>query len=144
MLNFKSYVTEVFDKTYPYEVEHDYDGDIVYNFKTSDGKRGRIKCVFNEDEPDNWQIYFDINNRMDITGEGDAFVIFSTVISAIKHFIKEADPESIKFAAMKGEINPNSRSDLYTRMVSKMATGLGYTFRKEVVGKETNFIITKK
>lgn len=124
-------ITEAFNAPYPMTWEH---GDESHDalVKLSDGSN--LSIMFSQDygdlgEPE-WQVEFWRNNSQDVTGEGDAQRIFSTVLSAIQQFIQLEEPEHIRFSASKetdaGERN-RSRSSLYTSLVKRYANSWGYS-----------------
>lgn len=62
----------------------------------------------------------------DLTGEGDSFRVFATVIDIASHFVKNANftIKKIKFSASKGE-GPG-RAKLYHRFAKRFGTESGY------------------
>lgn len=162
MLNFRSYLTEVFDKTYPYTLkvtsQEWFDAiDDVANmeymgkFKTKDGGDIEVKitnfAVLHDDPNKPWHIDFFKNGGLDATQEGDEFAIISTVLHVIKDFIKKENPKSIVFEAGKngrGQRNPETRSKLYKTLVKKFAGTVGYTYSVKDEHDMTYFILNKK
>lgn len=61
-------------------------------------------------------ITFDTNMDQGVTGGGDQFAIFATVIDIIKDMVKLYDPDYIGFSADRSE---QSRVALYNKLVSR-------------------------
>jgi hypothetical protein len=118
-------------------------GDIDALAKLPDGSN--LSIMFNKQDnikPDDktWMIEFYRNNSQEVTGEGDAQKVFSTVLVAIQQFIKKYKPLKIYFSASKemdpsinygpDDVvpNPESRAKLYDRMVLRYAKSWGYKF----------------
>ena len=70
-----------------------------------------------------------------------SFTIFTTVMSAIKEFLKLVDAKVIKFSAAKTK--GNSRSSLYTTLVKKFARTHGYDFEVKDGASGSNYTLTK-
>ena len=98
--------------------------------------------------------------RADKVGEGDAFRIFATVIDVIKDFIKiypkkvkaplkqlsfSADkpiavqPGTSKFLSKRAGSNPESRANLYARMVERFASSVEATASIEDTQSKTYY-----
>lgn len=123
-------VNEAFTAPYPMTWEHnDESHDALV--KLPDGSN--LSIMFSIDYgaygDEEWAVEFWRNNSQDVTGEGDAQRIFSTVLSAIQQFINEYSPERIRFSATKetddGQAN-RSRATLYTSLVKRYARAWGY------------------
>ena len=81
----------------------------------------------------------------DVTGEGDALQVFSTVIDIIMNdLIPIVDPDRVSFVAELYDDNDNitNRARLYDRLVKKY-TPSNYTVDIERDDHEVEFIITK-
>lgn len=78
-------------------------------------------------EPYSSKIYglaFTRNGSAQVTGDGEEFKIFSTVLSACRRLIEIDRPNVLFFAA---ELAHGSRANLYRRMINKFAPELGFT-----------------
>lgn len=121
-------IVEAFSTPYPMTWEHG-DGSHDALVKLPDGTNLSIMFNQNYEIEGSWQVEFWRNNSQDVTGDGDAQRVFSTVLSAIQKFIQTEDPNEIEFSAQKdtdmGERNL-SRSSLYTRLVKRYASTWGY------------------
>ena len=67
--------------------------------------------TYNEDDFTDWGItFFDDEHGTDVSGKGDALVVFAGALSALKKFISKMNPESFSFTAMG-----KSRRKLYSK-----------------------------
>ena len=73
-----------------------------------------------------WEVEFSVGNhyKVDLTGEGDAFRIMATVVSAIQSFIDEKKPNCLFFTAKEP-----SRRKLYKAIIKKFNTQLSFMER---------------
>ena len=96
--------------------------------------------AWTNDSPTDWSVRFWGGNSQEVTGAGNAQEVFATVLSAIRQFVHSHQPESIEFSASKDpqvdmapygtNINPESRAELYDRMVDRYASAMGYQVRQ--------------
>ena len=140
LVKIKQGVAEAFDTPLPITWEKGMHGDIDALAKLPDGTN--LSIMFNKQDnikPDDktWMVEFYRNNSQEVTGEGDAQKVFSTVLTAIQQFIKKYKPLKIYFSASKEvdmdadnveKFNPESRAKLYDRMVLRYAKSWGYKF----------------
>ena len=140
-------ITEAFTQPYSMSWEHsDESHDALV--KLPDGSN--LSIMFSMDYgaygDEEWAVEFWRNNSQEVTGEGDAYRIFATVMEAIKEFISTEDPERIRFSATKdvedGQ-NAQSRSKLYTTMVRRYASALGYQADISDHGNSTVYELSK-
>lgn len=140
---FHLFLNEVFNQSYEIKMIKHTDDTINFIFNTSEGKKGLI--MFNRKmsvvTPEHWIIDFSINTKYNVTGGGEAFSIFSTVLTAIKEFLKLVDAKIIKFSAAKNK--SDSRSSLYSTLVKKFAKSHGYDFDVKDSASSSNYILTK-
>lgn len=66
-------------------------------------------------------VEFTVNDELDITGSGNAIQIFNTVLAGIRDFIAKYTPNYLVFDAEEP-----SRVKLYTRIVQRLGTDMGY------------------
>lgn len=95
------------------------------------GKKYVIKMIKASDMP--WEVIFDLvvgNQRsQDITGTGNAAQVFSTVLSGIKQWISQVNPDAFALSAREP-----SRQSLYRRLLKMLPSkiweidDLGTTF----------------
>ena len=143
LVKIKQGVAEAFDTPLPITWEKGMHGDVDALAKLPDGSN--LSIMFNKQDnikPDDktWMVEFYRNNSQEVTGEGDAQKVFSTVLVAIQQFIKKYKPLKIYFSASKemdptinygpDDVvpNPESRAKLYDRMVLRYAKSWGYKF----------------
>ena len=124
------FVTEAFNSPYPITWEHgDESHDALARLPDGSNLSIMFSLDYGEYGDEEWTVEFWRNNSQDVTGEGDAYRIFATVMTAIQQFIKTQEPERMRFSATKdtdsGDRNL-SRSNLYTAMVRRYANSWGY------------------
>ena len=141
---------ESFDSSYRYTVKKDSDGDYFADLVTDDGSKIRI-VMYNY--KDAWQVGWMRNGSGEITGEGDAHKILSTVFDFVKKVIKKEKPEVIAFETQGGRTSKKddkgSRAKLYKRMADKYASQLGYRVSTNKggtgpAGTTTHFSLVRK
>jgi hypothetical protein len=147
--SFLQYTTEAFDKPYKWKVYRD--GEFwQYQFKTDDGRDGMVSI--DSIGMKNIIVNFDIGGHIGITGRGDSFRIFATVLDIIGDIIKNHSPKMIVFSASKeswdreeGEyVSSPSRSKLYKKLVQRFASKAGYKSKVDDSKKQTLFSLEKK
>lgn len=114
-----------------------------YNFNTKDNRKGVVTFLENSHVPGEWNAEFTIDGSVEITEGGDAFVIFGTVIKVINEFLKNYQPHTLTFTAMKGDDDSKSRIDLYRKMLKKMAYQVGYSYDEDMKRKHSIFTMSK-
>jgi hypothetical protein len=120
------FITESLNQPYPWEVRTDRPGRFLAKFQTEVGYG-----YFDAEEWElAWDINFSINDAYDVTGGGDQFRIFATIMDIAKHWIDKHRPQRIKFSSDKsgGQL---SRSRLYSAMCNKFAKQFGYHWASE-------------
>lgn len=130
MITFKQYISELFEKPYPFgKIQKEHGRKYMATALTDAGKL--LKIEFDQLSNGTWDISFKVSGSYTYTGQGDAFKIFATVIAATKEFIQQFEPDELIIVAMKelGLDNKDvtSREKLYSRMTKKFARELGYT-----------------
>lgn len=135
---------EVFDQPYEYKWEKFEDYWVGYFTTENDIEVGvEINQGIGQGGsggPDEWFIEFGSTNlsknlivpRIGVTGEGDAFRIFATVIKMLGDFINEEDPRIVSFTSDK--TSGFSRSKLYSALINRFAKDFGFT---KSIGKNT-------
>jgi hypothetical protein len=132
------HILEAFDSPYEYEKIADAHDLISFKFASADGSNVYIDAT-SRTRDGSWLITFDredkkgnLNSRL--TGQGDAYRIYATVLSALRDFVKSKNPEKVSFTADKNFTN--SRERLYDRLVKKFAQSFGY----ELDNKKSSFL----
>jgi len=140
------FIVEAFDKPYAFNWSRGDHGDYDIFIKLPDGSP--LNIAFNHEGDDGWHVAFDRGHSQEVTGEGDAQRIFATVLYAIQQFIGKEHPDKVYFSASKqvesGQ-NSESRSNLYSRMVKRYASSLGYDAVIDDFGRDSvMYILNKK
>ena len=137
-------VNETFDKPYPFVWEKSDYGDYDANAKLPNGTY--LNIMFNDMENDEYQVEFHRNNNQHVTGEGDSYKIFATVLAAIQEFIKMKKPWRFSFSASK-DVEPgqktDSRAKLYNTLIRRYAGVWGYDVYYEDHGDQITYELTK-
>lgn len=145
MLTFKQYIEEAFDKPYPYKMKYDPNWDrFTATAKLDDGS----KFVMTIDEIGGaWDVEFTRGGKMNVTGKGDQMRVFATAIAILREFIKKESPDEVVFGADKDEGNrkdKTSREKLYSRMMKKFASEMGYKASEKSERQSTVYTLKKK
>ena len=140
-----SNLEESFNQPYPVKLNKSEDGDYDALVKLPDGTNMDILFT---NHGGIWDMEFHRGNSQDVTGEGDAYRIFATMLSAVKQFIRTEKPRIVSFQATKdvdpNDANPESRAKLYSRMVDKFANGLGYNASMDDYGDTVEYELVAK
>jgi len=139
-------INEALDNPYPYTWVQKSIGWIDSYFGTDDGSIVLVNFFKPAPEYDAWGIGFERDNNFNITGQGDAHRIFTTVIDIMFEFVDQHSPEYILFSSKE-----QSRTKLYNRLISKLCHQKGYTllsdypdvFDKLLKGHGEKFILGK-
>ncbi|BDR26216.1 hypothetical protein RVBP17_2590 [Pseudomonas phage sp. 30-3] len=98
---------------------------------------GRLLISFTAKEVDVDDYYYDTA----VTGTGNEFKVFSTILDITKRAISELKPNQIYFTA---DLSEPSRVKLYNRLATKMATQYGYTIQSNKnTNNEHTYLLTK-
>jgi hypothetical protein len=125
-------IMESLDQPYPIKwSKSDADESVDALARLPDGSN--LSIMFNQDYDDNGQGIYSVefwrDNSQEVTGAGDAQRVFATVLAAIAQFIEKRKPEQLYFSANK-DVEPGqkagSRSNLYTSLVRRYASAMGY------------------
>jgi len=138
------FITEAFDQPYPMKWEKGEFADYDALATLPDGKH--LHIMFNNEGDGEFFVEFYRNNSQEVTGEGDAQRVFSTVLNAIQTFIKMEHPWRLMFSASKavepGQ-NSESRAKLYDRLVQRYANAWGYDMYHEDHGDQVTYELTQ-
>lgn len=155
MIRFHKILNELFNKIHPFQKVGSYPSEVNYRF-TADS--GQIYDVNFTDPGENklWQVEFYIKGNdgniinpttpllysLDVTGTGDQFKIFSTVVQIAKDFFKEyyKNVKAISFTAKEP-----SRRKLYQHMVKRLSSenNLDYKIISPTDGDEKYVVYPK-
>ena len=173
MQSLSTYLIEAFDSSYSFngkkvaEDEYSYGFDSVTKDDKGKDTRTRIQVSIagtenaNDDDYYIWNIAFSRKRApkagakmgipgqpsFDVTGDGDALKIFSTVMKIGEDFIKKEDPKYISFSAEKQKgADPKvmaGREKLYLRMTKKYF-GNKFKIKAKPSSTGTVFYLEKK
>lgn len=134
-------LTEAFDKVYPWKWTEKKDWGWAAKFKDV------TVTVATDPTHSAWEVKFTRNYSMEITGGGDQFGIFATVLDIIRDFVQKMNPRVITFSAEKEDqrTKSNSRPKLYSAMVKKFANQNGYDSKeKSQYDDYVDYVLIKK
>lgn len=147
-MKFKTYLTEALDKPYPLKI-HFGRKMILGSFSTPSSnveiELGYLRTF------DYWDLSFYRDHEIKMTGGGDAFRIFATVIDFLRKVLQKDESDlvtpldKIVFGAEKDPDESNGRVRLYNRLVKKFARNMGYNVRmnENAQGNLQKYILTK-
>lgn len=145
----KKELKETGDSYYPFKQYKNKPDELGFNFETDDGREVDMTFIATNDNNTDWDVAFDVDSSMGVTGRGDQFKILSTVLKILSSFIESKNPEEFHFTADKakdissGEKN-TSRSKLYKRAMEVIAKKWGYTLTLDSSDQTVDlFIMTK-
>lgn len=113
------------------------------------GKRKRLRFR-RLDQGGMWQVHFhqikkgktpdtaDIDDYVnDITGTGDAFRVFATILEFVKELVDEKKPQIL---SIKSKTEEQSRSELYGKLAKRYAGTVGFKVKKTVTSNKVTRI----
>jgi len=107
-----------------------------------------------ETKEEAWSVEFYRNNSQEVTGEGDEFRVFATVLNAIQTFISDRvpgaigkyKPNKVYFSASK-QVEPGqkeqSRARLYDSLIQRYARALGFTSSRSDTGNKVMYELNR-
>jgi hypothetical protein len=107
-----------------------------------------------ETKEEAWSVEFYRNNSQEVTGEGDEFRVFATVLNAIQTFISDRvpgaigkyKPNKVYFSASKqvetGQ-KEQSRAGLYDSLIQRYARALGFTSSRSDTGNKVMYELNR-
>lgn len=142
------FINELFDKIAKWDYTEKTGEQIKAEFEV--GENHYIVTLFQSPGDVVWGVEFTVgafnnsgywlSHNVELTGTGNEFQVFATVLDIIKKTADEVDIQKLKFSADKFETD--SREKLYTRMVSILSKGWDVNIRNTKYG--TEYILTKK
>ena len=123
------------------------------HFVTMDGREGVVDFMSHNASRRNTDISIDvlftINDNLEVTGKGDAFRIFATVLRAIDIFITQKFDEIFsekRLGLLTFEVknSDTNRSRLYARMIKRFAPRRGFGFTQRRSGEMDIFTLRKR
>ena len=127
-------VLEVFNSPYKFTKQESNEKTHRYMFELDDGTEVKVNFARSPRE-DKWQMdfnrnisgdydnYFDDGDEFALTGEGDAFRLFATILEILRDFVNRVRPHIVHFSADDRE---PSRIKLYDRMIKRFTNKMGY------------------
>jgi hypothetical protein len=125
----KQSVKEAFDQPYDIRWSKGDHGDYDAYADLDDGTG--LEIAFLDQQHNSWMVDFFRDNSTEITGEGDAYRVFATVLTAIREFIVKQQPDKLNFSAEKQDDPRGSRASLYDRMIQRYISGTGYALTRQ-------------
>jgi hypothetical protein len=138
----KQDVTEAFDQPYDIRWSKGDHGDYDAYAELDDGTG--LEIAFLDQQHNSWMVDFFRDNSTEITGEGDAYRVFATVLTAMREFIVKQQPAKLNFSAEKNDDPTGSRASLYDRMIQRYITGTGYALTKQNYPDGATYTLTKQ
>jgi hypothetical protein len=112
-------INEVFGSSEVYQVTWKWGGandpEAYGTFTTSDGRPGKMLFQETSVEPQVVDFEFEVGKTKGVSGGGDQYAIFNTVIQAFETYLKTKKPEYVTFSAKE----PN-RFRIYAKLVNKL------------------------
>ena len=137
----KSGVTEAFDQPYDIRWSKGDHGDYDAYAELDDGTG--LEIAFLDQQHNSWMVDFFRDNSTEITGEGDAYRVFATVLTAIREFIVKQKPDKLNFSAEKQDDPRGSRASLYDRMIQRYISGTGYNLTRQNYPDGATYTLTR-
>ena len=122
-------ISEAFDQPYNIRWSQGDHGDYDAYAELDDGTG--LEIAFLDQQHNSWMVDFFRDNSTEITGDGDAYRVFATVLTAMREFIVKQQPAKINFSAEKNDDPTGSRASLYDRMIQRYITGTGYNLTRQ-------------
>lgn len=123
MKNFLSYLTELFDRPFPYKTIRGgfgKSGQNVFDFDVNESERIRVIVeLFDE----RLYLSFTANGSIEMTGKGGAERILATVMQIMEKFLEHSTPDEIIFIA---PTDSPARARVYEKMVGRYAKKFQY------------------
>jgi hypothetical protein len=137
---------ELLNTPYAGKIKH-HDGLITHrSIATINGKHYAFDAVL--DRAGRWELSFvqyqpdstgKVTLRFDNTGAGDELKVFQFVLTSVKEFIKDKDPEELVFTAVADD--KENRAGLYRKLVKRF--GKGWTTVEDEFHGEVRFTMAR-
>ena len=137
----KQGVSEAFDQPYDIRWSKGDHGDYDAYAELDDGTG--LEIAFLDQQHNSWMVDFFRDNSTEITGEGDAYRVFATVLTAIREFIVKQKPDKLNFSAEKQDDPRGSRASLYDRMIQRYISGTGYALTRQDYPDGATYTLTR-
>jgi hypothetical protein len=137
MKTFNEWFVETFDSVAPYQKIGGGSNWAEYEFLIND-RKFTAEFVSKENNSDYELVFADEEGSIENTGKGNPFYIFSTILHIIEGFIKQKDPQTIRFSTK------NDRISLYDNFAKKLADKIKYNLSFSNLGKEKEYVLSKE
>lgn len=137
----KQGVAETFDQPYNIIWSKGDHGD--WDAYTTLDDDTRLEIAFLDQGENSWMVDFFRDDSTEITGAGDAYRVFATVLTAMRQFIKKKKPARLNFVAEKHYDPKGNRAKLYDRMIQRYIGGTGYNLSKENMPGGATYSLTR-
>lgn len=158
MISFKQHLLELFDKAYPYRQMADSKQRKMYTATLPSGNKLKVNMFLRIGEI--WDIAFDVvvqgkEAEYNLTGAGEEYKVFSTVIAIIEDFVSKNKPYMFTFSAADSsyklssdiENNPKfgglNRARLYEKMIKRFSAKIKYKVEIDYGPFATEFTFIK-
>jgi len=129
MKNFLTYITELFDRPFPYRAIRGgfgRSGQSIFVFETDGAESQRIRVILDL-FAEKLDLSFTSDGSLELTGKGNAGRILATVLDILKKFLEHSTPDEITFIA---PTDSPARARVYERMVKRYLQGTEYELVK--------------
>ena len=139
----KEFITELFDKPVPYSLNSYGDaefhiGDNVYKVEFVHHDAADIR---GKTEPVDLVIFYDKEGTIEMTGNRNEFVVFSTVAKIILQYIQKNKPLNFSFAASMHE---KSRMKLYDKLAAILEKKIPYSLEIYNEYNDRNYLFRRQ
>jgi len=130
----QEFITESFNDPYPFKWDVRWAPEEVSTRGTA--RVGDFKIAFQKWQGDAVAIEFKVDDTFALTGRGDQWRIFATVMASIRAYLKKfGRPRYFVFSSKE-----EKRSHLYYQMIERSAAKFGYRHaRREEISPLLNF-----
>lgn len=118
----KEFITELFSPKGSLPIEWESHMGSVYATAIDHNTGKKIEIHFWQLPEGAVEIDFMVDESYQLTNKGDQFIIFATVVNAIKEYDDRYAPKYLVFSAKE-----SNRKSLYSQMVKRLAPTAGYT-----------------
>ena len=132
---------EAFDQPYDIRWSTGEFGDVDAYAELDDDSG--LEIAFLDQQHNSWMVEFTRDSSTEITGEGDAYKVFATVLTAMRQFIDKRKPAKLNFSAEKNEDPTGSRASLYDKLIKRYLGGTGYALTKQDYPDGATYTLTR-
>lgn len=118
----KEFITELFSPKGALPIEWESQMGSVYANAIDHNTGKKIEIHFWQLPEGAVEIDFMVDESYQLTNKGDQFIVFATVVNAIKEYDERYAPKYLIFSAKEA-----NRKSLYTQMVKRLAPTIGYS-----------------